>query len=270
MSLRTAAGAAFGFGASLAAAARAAHCRADDDRHKKTWGVPWIDDWDRPSWQHKRKGQVSFASQKVKRQIFLVRHGQYCNEGQHDDEKRYLTPLGEEQAALTGKYLGELLRASGVVADSQLSAIHVSDMTRAKQTADLIVANIDPAALKRGVAPAQDAKLRELFPCDPQPPYHKSAKLKNEIAVEEAFAKYFHRPADGDASSAELIVGHANVIRYMLCRALQVPPEAWLRFSLPHCSVTCITVGGTGKVSVQGVGAAGHLPAAKMSVNNVK
>nr|VZI08863.1 unnamed protein product [Spirometra erinaceieuropaei] len=35
-----------------------------------------------------------------------------------------------------------------------------------------------------------------------------------------------------------LFVGHANVFRYWLCRALQLPPEAWLRISLPHGSFT--------------------------------
>ena len=33
-----------------------------------------------------------------------------------------------------------------------------------------------------------------------------------------------------------------NVCRYFVCRALQFPPEAWLRISLKHASITWITI----------------------------
>lgn len=36
----------------------------------------------------------------------------------------------------------------------------------------------------------------------------------------------------------EIIVCHANVIRYFFCRALQLPPEAWLRLCTFNCSLT--------------------------------
>lgn len=44
--------------------------------------------------------------------------------------------------------------------------------------------------------------------------------------IEAAFRKYFHR-ADPEQleDSYDIIVCHANVIRYFLCRALQFPPE---------------------------------------------
>ncbi|VDN36883.1 unnamed protein product [Dibothriocephalus latus] len=64
-----------------------------------------------------------------------------------------------------------------------------------------------------------------------------------------------------------LFVGHANVFRYWLCRALQVPPEAWLRISLPHGSLTELLlqqVEGTGEVertvTALRIGDDGHLP----------
>jgi hypothetical protein len=33
----------------------------------------------------------------------------------------------------------------------------------------------------------------------------------------------------------EIIVCHANVIRYFVCRALQIPPEVWLRLCIFNC-----------------------------------
>jgi serine/threonine-protein phosphatase PGAM5 len=57
----------------------------------------------------------------------------------------------------------------------------------------------------------------------------------------------------------EIIVCHANVIRYFLCRALQIPPEAWLRLCTFNCSLTYLTVRPTGTVSCRMLGDIGHL-----------
>ncbi|KAL5106751.1 Serine/threonine-protein phosphatase Pgam5 mitochondrial [Taenia crassiceps] len=61
-----------------------------------------------------------------------------------------------------------------------------------------------------------------------------------------------------------LFVGHANVFRYWLCRALQLPPEAWLRISLPHGSITELLVDVTPPsectVTALRIGDDGHIP----------
>ena len=57
----------------------------------------------------------------------------------------------------------------------------------------------------------------------------------------------------------EIIVCHANVIRYFLCRALQLPPEAWLRLCVFNCSLTYLTIRPTGSVSCRMLGDIGHL-----------
>ena len=101
----------------------------------------------------------------------------------------------------------------------------------------------------------------------------------NHDRIEEAFRKYFYRAptprGDADADDAgidgtehdkdalkheyEIIVGHGNVIRYFVCRALQLPPEAWLRLSVFNCSITYVTIQPNGYVSVRMVGDSGHL-----------
>jgi broad specificity phosphatase PhoE len=63
----------------------------------------------------------------------------------------------------------------------------------------------------------------------------------------------------------EIIVTHANVIRYFLCRAWQVPPEAWLRFEILNGSITYMIVKGYGSAMCQMVGDTGHLPYSKIS-----
>jgi serine/threonine-protein phosphatase PGAM5 len=88
--------------------------------------------------------------------------------------------------------------------------------------------------------------------------------------VEEAFRKYFFRDdgivtdLDDETSNDELdefeiIVGHGNMIRWFLCRALQLPPEAWLRFSTFNCSITYLVIRPEGLVVARSVGDTGHL-----------
>ncbi|EAN90648.1 putative phosphoglycerate mutase family member 5 [Trypanosoma cruzi] len=264
----------------------------------KTWGVPWVSDWDRPG----VRGIRADRHRSFQRQIILIRHGQYQNESSNDDRVRTLTSLGEEQARRTGEYLwkafvqsgNKMVRAKNYAADylasdasssggvagaalgenhmggfliaTEPKFIHVSDMTRAQQTAKLILEAF-PSHVRRRLA--TDAALRERFPCDPEPVFrNKYASYKDMRAVEGVFEKYFHR-STADESSVEIIVGHANVIRYLVCRALQLPPEAWLRISLSHCSITSIIISGNGHVRLSCLGSAGHLPVDQITTRNV-
>ena len=55
--------------------------------------------------------------------------------------------------------------------------------------------------------------------------------------------------------------GGDHSTRLVVCRALQLPPEAWLRMSLPHASITQLDIKSDGSVSLRCLGDAGHLPA---------
>ena len=70
-------------------------------------------------------------------------------------------------------------------------------------------------------------------------------------------------PSATDSSRSdtyEVVVCHANLIRFVVCRALQLPPEAWLRMSLPNASLTHLVVRSNGDVTLRMLGDAGHLP----------
>lgn len=43
-------------------------------------------------------------------------------------------------------------------------------------------------------------------------------------------------------------------------RALQIPPEAWLRISLNHASMTWISIHPSGRVTLRSLGESGHIP----------
>lgn len=48
-------------------------------------------------------------------------------------------------------------------------------------------------------------------------------------------------------------------------RALQFPPEAWLRISLDHASITWVTIRPSGRVSIRRLGDSGFIPAKEVT-----
>nr|ADD38237.1 Serine/threonine-protein phosphatase PGAM5, mitochondrial [Lepeophtheirus salmonis] len=197
-------------------------------------------DWD---WDARQKNSPSKAT----RYLLLVRHGQY------DFSNGKLTPKGWEQAFATARRLKEL--------NLPLQYIVGSSMPRAMETASAIssilesgVALLPTNELLREGAPYPDIPKRSSW----KPPlsYHVDG-----ARIEAAFRNYFHRaPPEQKKDSYEIIVCHANVIRYFVCRALQLPPEAWLRLSLKHASLSIICIRPDGRISLRALGDSGHLP----------
>jgi len=217
----------------------------------------------------------------VTRHIILVRHGQY-DETDKDDSKRILTPLGREQAHLTGIRLREMLEgANEEFGPCNIKVVRVSNLARAKETAEIIASHLS------GVEYAgPDPDLNEGYPCHTIPGSKASDSNIKKLddshpRLEAAFQKIFYRappppePMDSTNDKTnrkdqmkikheyEIIVCHANVIRYFLCRALQIPPEAWLRLSTFNCSLTYLAIRPTGTVSCRMLGDIGHIPYGK-------
>ncbi|KAL0266994.1 UNVERIFIED_CONTAM: hypothetical protein PYX00_009384 [Menopon gallinae] len=190
---------------------------------------------------------------RASRNLLLIRHGQYNIKG-NNDEERMLTALGREQAEITGNRLKEL--------NLPYASLHKSTMTRAQETAEIIL-----NCLKDITIPEikNCNLLEEGAPIPPDPPIkHWRPEVhffRDGARIEAAFRKYFYRAdVSQNDDSYEIIVCHANVIRYFVCRALQLPPDAWLRFSLNHCSITWFTITPSGRVLVRCVGDTGHMP----------
>lgn len=230
---------------------------ADTDSYDiESWSWPkWDWDWDKRDHLRKKRSDENnnddSQSKKITatRHLILIRHGQYNLDGQSDEE-RYLTDLGKSQATMTGMRLADLGLPYNFI-------LH-SNMSRAIETANLISKHLPQIPML-----PSDAILREGGPCDPEPRvgrYPDTIRFTEGARIEAAFRKYFHRAESSQKEdSYEIIVCHANVIRYFVCRALQFPPEAWLRMSLKHASLTWLTIRPDGRVSIRGLGEAGHL-----------
>lgn len=184
------------------------------------------------------------------RTLYLIRHGAYdMNEHGDDHLVNGLVPLGVAQARLTGARLGGL--------PERFDALISSTMTRARETARVVGQSLP------GLTLVQDPLLCECLPPSRSNKVNKSVDARELAAaqqqLEAAFAKYFV-PA-GDHNEHEILVCHGNVIRWFVCRALDVDTKAWLGFSVAHCSLTIVEVLPDGRCKVLGVGETGHIPA---------
>jgi len=191
------------------------------------------------------------------RHIYLVRHGQYQTRVKDDDQKQ-LTDLGNEQADWAGRALA--------LSKIPFTRVVQSGLIRAIQTATIVNKYVKFNNIE------QDSDLNEGFPFLPEP----SGRFLDDVAkgrleveterMERAFHRYIHRPLPTQTEdSHELIVCHANVIRYFTCRALQLPADAWLRFNLFHCSITHLVFAADGRVICYGIGDVGHVPQERRS-----
>ncbi|CAK9825093.1 Serine/threonine-protein phosphatase PGAM5, mitochondrial [Anthophora retusa] len=226
------------------------------------WGK-WDHNWDRrhPEWlanvavtnsetnKELRKKRSIKNKMNIKHHIILIRHGQYNTDGKTDLDQT-LTNLGKEQANATGKRLQELGLPYSLL-------IH-STMTRAQETAKIIEKYLKNVTVK------ENSVLSEGLPIPPEPAINiwepEIHFYEDGPRIEAAFRKYFHRPElSQETDSYVILVCHANVIRYFVCRALQFPPEGWLRLRLNHGSITWISIRPNGRVTLKSLGDSGYM-----------
>jgi len=144
-----------------------------------------------------------------------------------------------------------------------------STMTRATETGDIIHSHLPELQIE------SCDLLREGAPCPPEPPTKKGDWdvgpedfFVEGARIEAAFRKYFHRADPSQKEeSVDILVCHGNVIRYFICRALQVDPSAWLRMSVLNGSISMVTIRPSGGISIRQVGEAGHFPPNLLTFN---
>ncbi|KAI5756949.1 serine/threonine-protein phosphatase PGAM5, mitochondrial isoform X1 [Mirounga angustirostris] len=230
----------------------------------------WDPNWDRreplslvnlrkrnlDSGEEELASRLDHCKAKATRHIFLIRHSQYHVDASLEKD-RTLTPLGREQAELTGLRLASL--------GLKFNKIVHSSMTRAIETTDIISKHLP------GVCKVSTDLLREGAPIEPDPPvsHWKPEAVQyyeDGARIEAAFRNYIHRAdAKQQEDSYEIFICHANVIRYIVCRALQFPPEGWLRLSLNNGSITHLVVRPDGRVALRTLGDTGFMPPDKIS-----
>ncbi|XP_022687923.1 serine/threonine-protein phosphatase Pgam5, mitochondrial-like isoform X2 [Varroa jacobsoni] len=131
--------------------------RAHIHDERKNWNFNW-DSRDPAEIYSKAEGPINECKIPYKsRHIYLVRHGEYNQDNEHD-ALRNLTEKGKEQATLAGKRLQEL----GLTFDK----IIISTMTRARETGDCILKELPPEMTEKVVT---TDLLREGLPASSEP-----------------------------------------------------------------------------------------------------
>jgi serine/threonine-protein phosphatase PGAM5 len=183
------------------------------------------------------------------RTVYLIRHGEYDKNDERDpDVGRALVPLGVAQARIVGA------RLRGIPVE--MTSLHSSTMTRARQTALVIGEEFPDLELQTS---------RLIRECTP--PTWREDIMAEETAedlractenLEEAFPLYFAPSPDADRH--DIVVCHANVIRYFVTKVLNVDSMAWLGMSLGNCSLTVVVIKPDGSMKLLSYGDVGHLP----------
>jgi serine/threonine-protein phosphatase PGAM5 len=183
------------------------------------------------------------------RTVYLIRHGEYDHDDERDpDVGKALVPLGVAQARMVGARLRGL--------PVEITSLHSSTMTRARQTALVIGEEFPDLELQTSHL------IRECTP----PTWREDIMAEETEAdlqactdqLEEAFPLYFAPSPDADRH--DVVVCHGNVIRYFVTKALKVDSMAWLGMSIGNCSLTVITIEADGGMKLLSFGDVGHIP----------
>jgi len=191
----------------------------------------------------------------AQRMLYLIRHGQYESTPDDDEFGGLLTDLGRQQAQMVGALL------SGM----NLSEIHCSSMRRAEETAQIIAQSIPeldptPTRLLWELIPTIPPHLAEIFQvmADQNPYFNIDEVPEKRAFADQAFDTFFHPTANGADNLA--LVCHGNIIRYLVCRALNIDLDKWSDMYINHCSLTSILVEPNSNMVLVSYNETGHLP----------
>jgi broad specificity phosphatase PhoE len=182
----------------------------------------------------------------AQRTIYLIRHGHYEPKKGHLVDG--LTPTGVEQAQLVARRCNLF----------PITAIHCSTLRRAVETAEIIAREFPDVPLYRA------RLLWECIPCVPRNFPEVAADITLEEMTqyreqaEKAFDKYFKCARGKDKH--EILVCHGTIIRYFVCRVLQLQPDAWVDMDMSNCGISVVQIKSNRRMVLVSHNDVGHLP----------
>ncbi|CEG44124.1 Predicted phosphoglycerate mutase [Plasmopara halstedii] len=216
---------------------------------------------------HSSLGEFMLAMPPKTKHMILVRHGHYINayKPHVSDSEQVLSQLGRRQAEFTGKCLR--MAHNRIPKRHNMIVLYHSDLTRAVEAGAIIASHLSDVMVY------SSSMLREGWPGKPYfslTPTSSSTiddeRNKLDTArMQEAFDTFFLSPVEAqdedDDESYCILVCHANLIRFFLCRALGIEAtNTWGHFEINHCSITRIDISAHRPIKVISVNETGHLP----------
>jgi alpha-ribazole phosphatase len=179
--------------------------------------------------------------------LYLLRHGETMAS---DGPRRY---IGWQDVPLSEAGILQAANWAEVFANTNIKAIHSSDLSRCRDTANII-------SKATGVQVRLVPEFREIHLGDWEGiPFHEMKTSQPEIFAERGRRIADHRPPRGESfqdldqrvwprfeslghesDDPRLIVTHAGVIRVLLCRILGMPLSNLFRIGLDAGSLTVV------------------------------
>lgn len=161
----------------------------------------------------------------ARRFLYLIRNGHHARQ---DDGEGPLTEIGQRQVAITIQALRGF----------PFAALYYSPHLQVRQTAFAFAQSFG--------LDAQNTDLLRQY--DDQTKFSTltrnmlmSALQAQRDQIENAHAA-FVVPPPGNLDEHILLVCHANIIRDLICRALNVNPASWAHMLINHCGISCLSV----------------------------
>jgi len=190
------------------------------------------------------------------RTITLVRHGQY----HHIQPMRGLQYLATDRRdlGLTAEGVRQAHQTAERLSGLPVTIIYTSSMPRAVQTVDLIRLRFP------GVPVRATRALWECVPGMPAAPFDRRYRrfppdvlADGLLRAERAFERFFITARKTDKNA--LLISHANLIRYFVCRVMGAPPDRWAALEMAPCAITTIAIDSSGAMRLLTHNDAGHL-----------
>ncbi|TDH69425.1 hypothetical protein CCR75_008959 [Bremia lactucae] len=243
---------------------------------------------------------LSLVDQSRSTHVIFVRHGHYnTSPTPSTDLRGPLTELGVQQARATGTFLYKYLSDRMVLKRYPTFPIYHSGIRRAVETAQTIGDAFPTGKVRFG----ENKLYREAWPGNPLPNSNRQQlareKLDNMVSdcarLKMAYRMMFRHliPQDLEVDERELseedqklyastfgvhstqtrpkdrfrvVVCHANVIRWFVCKALGVDPDGtWGRMRYNHCGITAMDIDSVGNVQLTYMNQTGHLETAQLT-----
>jgi serine/threonine-protein phosphatase PGAM5 len=161
----------------------------------------------------------------AKRFLYLIRNGHHAR---RDDGEGPLTEIGQRQVAITIQALRGF----------PFAALYYSPHLQVEQTA--------LAFAQAFKLPAQPTELLRQY--DDQTKFSTltrnmlmSALQAQHDQIESAHAAFVVPPLV-EMDEHVVLICHANIIRDLICRALNVSPSSWAHMLINHCGISCLSV----------------------------
>ncbi|TYZ58331.1 hypothetical protein PybrP1_000029 [[Pythium] brassicae (nom. inval.)] len=237
--------------------------------------------------------------------VILVRHGHYASsQTATTDLQGPLTDLGIEQARRTGAFLSTYLSARGVLKRFPVLPVYHSGVRRAVETAQRMSEGFPNG--QQSVQLRENKLFREAWPGNPLPSTNRQMlpreNLESMVAdcarLKFAYRTMFRQLIPGDLVLPEtplsdadkeafarsigarttqtrvddrfrIVVCHANIIRWFVCKALGVDPDGtWGRMRYNHCGISAFEIDSVGNVQLAYVNQTGHLDTTMLTENS--